>query len=333
MIENNCTKRSFPASKPIPNVLLCGSNNIFGDRFKMNNDNKKVHLTLPVAETREEAVVPGASSKEWATLSMNQYCSANFFAQKSREIEEGYNKNAEKDLTDQQRYEHTAYVIGSIFAARGYLEAAINQVFLDAVESAPVDSITAPLTSDIVRDMATAWDSRVDFNKFKNVFLVNGKTKGKVEEWTPAENKYQCALVLAGEKPFDGKEEEFKSISVLRKVRNDLVHHTPGWITYNIGEDRYYSRSKKYKQANDLVDQLTKYVKKYGKDPNSIKNPLVPVGSSHFPHTYLGSTCAEWAVKSSEAFTDMFFLKKMGLNWSKLKDLRYKKLYKSRILF
>jgi hypothetical protein len=300
----------------------------------MNNNNKNVQLTAPVGGDVEASVKnPIITIRESATLSMNQYCSAAFFARKAREIEEEYTKSTEKTLSDQQKYEHTAYVIGSIFAARAYLEATINQVFLDAIEPAP-NSITAPLKPFTSR-MATAWKlkSGFDFSKFDNVFLVNRGNKGKeVEKWGPAEDKFQCALVLACQKPFDREEEELRSICVLRYLRNDLVHHTPGWITYQIGGGYFSGPNnglKKYEHANNLVDQLTKYATKCGRDLNSIKNPLLPVGSSFYPNTYLGSTCAEWAVRSSKAFTDEFFLRMGKLDWAMLMDHRYKKVCKS----
>jgi len=106
------------------------------------------------------------------------------------------------------------------------------------------DSIAALLTPNIVRNMATAWSSVVDFSKFGNhvAFLIDARTKRKkVGDWTPTENKYQCAVVLAGKEPFDGTEEELKSVCVLRKLRNELVHRKPTWITYDLGEERYRS--------------------------------------------------------------------------------------------
>jgi len=82
-----------------------------------------------------------------------------------------------------------------------------------------------------------------------------------------------------------------------------------------------------YELADDLKEQLTKYVKDYAKDPNDITNPLIP-GSKSFPYVYLWSACADWAIKSSMDFTDMFS-SKMGLDWSKLQDQRYEKVRKS----
>jgi len=283
-------------------------------------------------------------------LSMDHICSAAFFARKVHEIEERYNKSPKpkQNPTDRQLYEHTAYAINSIFAARAYLEAVINHVFLDAVQYAdgnvPHDSIVASLTPEIVRNMATAWGSGVDSSKFGNrvAFLVSrsstnkGKTifKSSVERWGPAENKYQCALVLAGKEPFDGTEGELKSVCVLRMLRNELVHHKPTWITYDLGEELYRSEGFHLdKLANELKIQLTKYyVTKYGKDPNSInpnpiKNQLDPY-SIHFPRGYLGATCAAWGIKSSMDFTEKFF-SNMEIDWLKLKDPHFKKVCRS----
>ena len=224
----------------------------------------------------------------------------------------------------------------------------INHVFLDAVDFVAAAakkkgdqrSITAPLDPQIVKSIGEAWKNGVELNKYSfNGVPLNGSNlekykKGQriqdrtkeISEWKPVQDKYQCALILAGKSSFVEKDKELKSIRVLHQLRNYLIHHKPAWVIYSIPKERHFRESGEYDLANDLKEQLTNYATKYVKDPNNITNPLIP-GSTSFPYIYLWSVCADWSIRSSWDFT-VKFSSTMGLDWSKLGDPRYKKIRK-----
>ena len=80
-------------------------------------------------------VIPNVSITERARLVKDHICSAALFARNTFEIERVYHEYVPQNHSEQLEYDHTAYVIASIFATDAYLEAAINTVFLDAIES------------------------------------------------------------------------------------------------------------------------------------------------------------------------------------------------------
>ena len=99
-------------------VFFYSGNNILGDRIKMSNNNKNMHIVAEVGEESEMAFLPtDVTIAERATLTMDHIYSADLFARKSREIEKRYNEGAKQNTKDRQRYKQAAYVIGSIFAA------------------------------------------------------------------------------------------------------------------------------------------------------------------------------------------------------------------------
>jgi hypothetical protein len=281
----------------------------------------------------DEGVTPSIFITERAKLVKDHICSAALFARSTFEIERAYKEQVPQDLSEQLTYDHTAYVIDSIFAADAYLEAAINTIFLDAIESVTEGKpygVVAPLDSGSIHFLAAAWKAGVDFDnleiasKFKNALINKTGNKNRaVKNWHPTQDKYQCALVLTGKKPFGERDDAWISVSVLRRLRNSVVHYSPVGAEPSIAKERHFQESGKksieqpvniLKLAHDLEEQLTNDVNDY----DFIVNPLSP-GTTQFPRMYLGWKCADWAVRSSLDFVTTFF-KTMGLDPSKLDD-------------
>jgi hypothetical protein len=281
----------------------------------------------------DKGVTPNIFITERAKLVKDHICSAALFARSTFEIERAYEEHASQDPLEQLKFEHTAYVIGSIFASDAYLEAVINTIFLDAIERKTQGKpcgVVAPLDYKIIHSMADAWKSGVDFDnleiagKFKNVLINKTGNKNRaVKNWRPTQDKYQCALIVTRKKPFGEQDDVWKSIGVLRRLRNSVVHYSPVGVESSIIKEHHFPESGKksieqsaniLKLAHDLGEQLTNDVN----DHDFIANPLAPE-TTQFPRMYLGWKCADWAVRSSLDFVTTFF-KTMGLNPSKLDD-------------
>ena len=128
---------------------------------------------------------------------------------------------------------------------------------------------------------------------------------------------------MTGKKAFGERDEVWKSVGVLRRLRNNVVHYSPVGVESSITKERHFPESGKksieqptnvLKLAHDLEEQLTNDVN----DHNFIANPLSP-GTTHFPRMYLGWKCSDWAVRSSLDFVTTFF-ETVGLDPSKLDD-------------
>jgi len=158
-------------------------------------------------------------------------------------------------------------------------------------------------------------------------YKIPNRTK-KIGNWKLVQDKYQCAPLLDGKAPFVENDDEVETISALRNLLNYLRHYKPKWITYDISNRQNLllrrkseltsnnilkERTFEYKLANELKEQLEKYVK----DHDHISNPLLP-DSNSFPYVYLWSACVDWAINLTMDFTNTFS-SKMGLNWSNQK--------------
>jgi hypothetical protein len=123
--------------------------------------------------------------------------------------------------------------------------------------------------------------------------LAKGYTGG-VERASVLE-KFQMALLLAAREPFDKGLQPYQDAALLIKLRNALVHFEPGWVV-TIGWN---------KQLEDFAKHL---------HMKFSENPLAGSGNPFFPDRCLGSGCAEWAVRATEAFL-VDFHSKMSLTF------------------
>lgn len=195
--------------------------------------------------------------------------SAALFARNAYSIEESYNGIHSDELFSQ----HRAYVTGSILSSAFFLEAAINELFSDTVESN--SEVIKNLNSTTVQLMAEMW--RLGVPRTANFNILQ---------------KYQIALTLAQKPLFEPGAPPYQDINLIVKLRNDLVHFEP--------------ESSKHPSSDDFgPDDIHRYEKMLsGKFSD---NPLTGQGNPYYPAKCLGHGCAEWAVNSSVKFTDDFF--------------------------
>lgn len=185
--------------------------------------------------------------------------------------------------------EHLAYVIGSIFASVAFLEATINEVFLEANRGADEsvrDGLLEKLPRNAIDSMGQLWS-----DKF---------------ERRPILNKYRRALDFASNplqlEPFNKYSRVWREVDLLIRLRNSLTHHKSELIEYRLSDSSYKAETGK-------TASLMKELKVRG-----FRNKLYHRGSAlnlsaaieALPTTLLGANCAVWAIRQSLKFACEF---------------------------
>ena len=110
-----------------------------------------------------------------------------------------------ESMTSWDMYEHRGYVMGSIISSAAFLDAAVNELYLDAVDEH--EAYVGGLDVEIRVRLAQGWKHGTD----RMSVLA----------------KFQMALTLAGHEPFDPGAEPYQGVNLLRRLRNKLVHFEP----------------------------------------------------------------------------------------------------------
>jgi hypothetical protein len=104
--------------------------------------------------------------------------------------------------------EHRSYAIGAVIAAASYLEAAVNELYLEAMDR---NANTFPQQrSRLAELMSHVWED--------------------VEQITVL-TKYQVTLTLAEVEPYPKGRNPYQAVYGLVRLRNALVHYRPEWDT------------------------------------------------------------------------------------------------------
>jgi len=151
----------------------------------------------------------GLASVVSATVKTNfsghHMLSAAFFARQSANIEETVKKD---NLTDEVRDKHRAYVTGAIISSVASLEAAINEIFLSAIDG---NKIFQNFDDKFPELLTELWPT--------------------VEKTASILHKYQIVLVAATKEKFNPGQTPYQEVDDLIKLRNALVHYKPEWDT------------------------------------------------------------------------------------------------------
>jgi len=202
-------------------------------------------------------------------FSIQHIQSAALFCRVSHALENKYDGNYNQELFT----EHKAYVTNTIFSSICFLEATINEIFCDAIDS-PVRIDT--LGKDKIRLLANMWNLDVP------------RTASY-----PVVDKYQIALTLLEKPLFDRGVSPFQDVQVLVQLRNALMHYEPEWFLGN-------------SSSNSESEKLNKLSKKL-KGKFEVSKIYEGTGNPFFPDKCLGYGCAKWAVLNSIDFVDNFF--------------------------
>jgi len=206
--------------------------------------------------------------------------SAAHFSKLSADVEKAFDGKYSDELYCKQM----AYVTGAVFASVSFLEATINELFVDAHDKIP--TVVNQLHPEAISQLSEMW--KLGVPKLEMLKLGVPKASKILQ-------KFQTALTLNKKPLFDAGKQPYKDIECLIKLRNALVHYEPEWITNSSDTEEI------------TIQKLENILK--GKFQ---LNPLAGMGNSFFPDKCLGHGCAEWTVRSSIMFTDEFFLR-MGL--------------------
>lgn len=160
---------------------------------------------------------------------------------------------------------HRAAVLASIQASIAFLEAAVNELYQDAVDGHGTtgDGYLSPLPEAAVKTMAELWRG-TDSEKSMNILA-----------------KYQLMLASAGSQPLDHSAIPYQDVAAAIRLRNALVHYHPETLwTHAI---------------HKLESQLR------GRFPDNVL--MVGAGNPWWPDHCLGYGCAQWVINSVRALS------------------------------
>jgi hypothetical protein len=205
-------------------------------------------------------------------LSTHYLTGANHFIELAKRIEENWEGRKRFDPN------HRAFVIGAIVLIVNFLEAAVNELYLDSVDE-HLTYIASLSPSDIC-ELKCHWK----MTEGQNVHLqILGK--------------YQKALDLLKQPKFDTDRAPYQDVGEVISFRDSLVHFKPK--TYSIpDQDKLLSglRSRIGTKRNGIIRYPL--------------NSLAPGDKGTMAlDRVLGFGTATWARDSAKAFADEFFLK------------------------
>ena len=138
------------------------------------------------------------------SLSTHLASAAALFARNAYAVEQECTKaSSEKLLT-----EHRSYCIGAVIASAAFLDASINELYLEAIDRNP--QTFGVIHQRLARLMEHEW---------------------KTIESHPILEKYQRALGRGLKSPFPQGEHVYQAVDALVRLRNALVHYKPEWDT------------------------------------------------------------------------------------------------------
>ncbi|MEV6339486.1 hypothetical protein AB0M12_32810 [Nocardia vinacea] len=166
--------------------------------------------------------------------------------------------------------EHRTLAITAVVFSVFFLEAWVNQLFADAADANPGQSVylLAGLADAEVAKLANWW-RKTD---------AQGKT---VNERKSALQKYQQALNLLGKPRLGEANDPYLSAYDLIELRNALVHFKPEWQG----------------QSVHPIEQMLKKHSKFTENQQRI-------GSPWYPNKCFGAGCAAWACGAAMALAD-----------------------------
>ncbi|WP_045877676.1 hypothetical protein [Pseudofrankia sp. DC12] len=158
-------------------------------------------------------------------FSTNYLYTARWLSEEARQLEE--------KLAGVTHYhpQHRGAVISSITSACAFLEAHINEIFLDVVDEQPpwVDHLTA----DVRDKICWLW------------------TDGKAEE-NRALAKYNAILIAASLPILDKGQNPYQDAQLVIDIRNVLTHYK----VYSLGEKKPHTLSRKFASPQFPLNQL-----------------------------------------------------------------------------
>jgi hypothetical protein len=167
-----------------------------------------------------------------------------------------------------------SYATASILEAVAYLESYVNEVWQDAADHHPGED-TPPRLGTLTPAV---------IGRLRELWKSD-----RLERTLSVLEKYSVAAVFADQSPLGSGAEPYQSVHALIKLRNELMHWKP---EIHWGDEE-----------RDLEILLK---------PRIGVNRLFTVGYPWFPHYVLCASCADWAVRRSVEFVDIW-RRRMGV--------------------
>jgi hypothetical protein len=162
--------------------------------------------------------------------------------------------------TDESLYDYNVYA--SIFLVVSFLEATINEFFIEVVDAEKEKFPRIEITNREV--LINLWKKGIPRTARYSIL-----------------NKFEIAIDVSRGKKFNRSQHPYSDIKGLIKLRNALIHYEPKWeIT-----------SKKLREFSDLEKLLSG---KFNLNPYFDEK-----NEPFFPNLVLSADCAVWAIKSA----------------------------------
>jgi len=166
--------------------------------------------------------------------------------------------------------EHRAYVTASLLLAIAFLDAVVNELFVDAVEAH--NHYLLPLDPQAVTSLAGKWKSVCR---------------------QPTINRFDTLLTVTRRRHLKRGQEPCQSVHALMELRNSLIHYKPEWS--HSGPSKVYDVQTSVELEQKLKGRFPLHPRFSGSE------------NLFFPDKCLSTACARWAVQASLSFTDEIF--------------------------
>lgn len=200
------TKTATAAADPQPDEVTPVDDEMLpvpvGARRPANEDDLRappvdVDAQTETAEDDDEAAAPGRSR-----LYRQHMFSAYHFAENARALERG----ATDEITQEEKWNHRALVTGSILTAAAFLEASINELYLE------------------LQNLSQSGQPRLPPRELALLLRVWPEVKG-----SPILHKYQVALSISDADTYDESKTPFVDADSVIRLRDALLSCTTEW--------------------------------------------------------------------------------------------------------
>lgn len=260
--------------------------------------------------------------------------SARVFAFLSDEIGKYYDTHPKDEKYPRKVAIYRPYVVGALYTSVAFLEASINEVFLDAEYCARPSSrslgtkivphgAVQGVSPEVIEVMAQMWLMRQPYKKWPGrnrleKYLVGRNRSNNIGGWQPFLNKYQLALALNKKRPIGKSNKKRKDVYLLNDFRNYLTHGKTEWVVTRALRRKSkiinaFGKSRPEKQETVELERRIKAL--IGSDENRPREGYPHEDSlpiHYFPYNCLTANFAKMAVKSSLVFHNEFS-KRMGI--------------------
>jgi hypothetical protein len=201
-------------------------------------------------------------------FSVQHLLSCRSFIDEVEELESALDRAYSDEVFVRHRSLCTAYV----FSAAAFLEASINELFMDSDENK--ERLSLDLNENEVERLSSFWKRGIP----------------RTASYTILE-KYQIALTILDRQPLYQGTEPCQSISMILKLRNSLVHYEPEWVTTKSNQESEIKSGKfeGYFRGRFAFNRFT------GAD-----NPF-------FPDKCLSIGLMKWIHQNILSFSDVFY--------------------------